>query len=45
MLNYKHNKLQNQITYNGFIIEIEEIPFTPTVIRRRAVGKNQQGIV
>jgi hypothetical protein len=35
----------NQVTYNGFIIEIEEIPFTPTVIRRRAVGKNQSGIV
>jgi hypothetical protein len=36
---------QNQITYNGFIIEIEEVPYTPTVIRRRAVGKNQTGIV
>jgi hypothetical protein len=35
----------NQITYNGFIIEIEEVPFTPTVNRRRALGKNQQGIV
>ena len=34
----------NQITYQGFIIEIEEIPYTPTVIRRRAVGKTQQGI-
>ena len=31
----------NQITYQGFIIEIEEIPYTPTVIRRRAVGKTQ----
>jgi len=35
----------NQITYNGFIIEIEEVFFTPTVNRRRALGKNQQGIV
>jgi hypothetical protein len=35
---------QNLTTYNGFIIEIEEIPFTPTVNRRRAIGKNQSGI-
>lgn len=35
---------QNLTTYQGFIIEIEEIPFSPTVTRKRAIGKNQQGI-
>jgi hypothetical protein len=36
---------QNLTTYQGFIIEIEIVPYTPTVDRRRAVGKNQSGIV
>ena len=35
----------NQVTYAGFLIEIETIPYTPTVNRYRAVGKNQSGIV
>lgn len=35
----------NKVTYAGFLIEIETIPYTPTVNRYRAVGKNQSGIV
>ena len=36
---------QNETTYQGFIIEIETVPYTPTVNRRRALGKNQSGII
>ena len=36
---------QNETTYKGFIIEIEIVPYTPTVDRRRALGKNQSGIL
>jgi hypothetical protein len=39
------DQTQNQTTYNGFIIEIEEVPYTPTVTRRRAIGKDSSGIV
>ena len=35
----------NLSTYNGFVLEIEVVPYSPTVDRRRALGKNQSGIV
>jgi hypothetical protein len=35
---------QNETTYKGFNIIIEEVPYTPTVTRRRALGQNQDGI-
>lgn len=41
----KAEETLNQSTYQGFLIEIETIPYTPTVNRSRAVGKNQYGII
>ena len=40
----KSTQAQNETTYKGFNIIIEEVPYTPTVIRRRALGQNQDGI-
>jgi hypothetical protein len=34
----------NLSTYQGFVIEIEEVPFSANVNRKRAVGKNSEGI-
>ena len=43
-LQAKSTQTQNETTYKGFNIIIEEVPYTPTVIRRRALGQNQDGI-
>jgi len=45
ILQTQSEQTQNQVTYKGFVIEIETIPYTPTVNRYRAVGKNQSGII
>jgi len=39
------NQSPNLSTYQGFILEIEEVPFSSKINRKRAVGKNQDGIV
>ena len=34
----------NDGSYKGFIFKVEEVPFSPTVTRRRALALNQSGI-
>jgi hypothetical protein len=34
----------NDGSYKGFIFQIEEVPFSPTVTRRKAIAFNQSGI-
>lgn len=45
-INYGVNNYDNfdRTTYQGFEIRIEEIPYTPTVTRRRAVGYTPSGV-
>jgi len=39
------NTVPTQNIYNGFILEIVEESFSPTVTRRKAVAKNNNGII
>jgi len=42
-----NNQLQaedNNGSYKGFIFQVEEVPFSPTVNRRKAIALNQSGI-
>ena len=34
----------NQTTYKDFVLKIEEVPYTPTVTRRKAIALNKYGI-
>ena len=43
-VNKEANESINGSTYKGFVIEVEEVEFTPTVNRRRAVGFTQDGV-
>lgn len=44
-VNNEIKQTDNQQTYNGFILEIVEEPYSSTVKRRKAVAKNKQGII
>jgi hypothetical protein len=41
--NDNYNNYDNS-SYKGFVIKIEEVPYTPTVNRRRAVGYTTNGV-
>lgn len=41
--NDNYNNYDNS-SYKGFIIKIEEVPYTPTVVRRRAIGYTTNGV-
>lgn len=45
--NYNQIKSEptNKEIYQGFILEVVEEPFSPTVSKRKAVAKNSQGII
>ena len=45
LLNEKAQNTQNNTTYQGFILDTQIIPYTPTVNRTQAIGKNAQGII
>lgn len=41
----EQDEQQNEQTYQGFILEIIEEPYSPTVNRRKAIAKNKDGII
>jgi len=45
LLQLNAQNTQNDTTYKGFVIEIITVPYTPTVNRFQAVGKNKYGII
>lgn len=44
-INNEVQQNNNEETYNGFVLEIVEEPYSPTVNRRKAVAKNKDGII
>lgn len=40
----REEQAQDEGSYKGFIFEIEEVPYSPTVTRRRAIALNQSNI-